>query len=49
MASCVRCGTKGVKGWFSLCGRCEQQVNIERKPDPKKNPPRPIIEPEDDE
>lgn len=48
MASCPRCGEKGT-GWFKLCGRCEMAVTISTKPDPKKNPLRPIPKQEDDE
>lgn len=29
--SCVRCGNK-VKGFFKICGMCQQTVDIERKP-----------------
>ena len=29
--SCVRCGNK-VKGFFKICGMCQQEVDISRKP-----------------
>lgn len=29
--SCVRCGTK-IKGFFKICGMCQQEVDIQREP-----------------
>lgn len=45
MASCPRCGEK-TKGFFRLCGLCDQATTILTK---SKTPGRPIQEPEDDE
>ena len=38
--SCPRCGEKA-NGFFKLCGRCQQEVNILGD---KKSPKRPIKE-----
>ena len=47
--SCPRCGQKN-KGFMKLCGACKQQVALMGNLDAqKKNPIRPIEEPEDDE
>lgn len=49
MASCPACGNK-TKGFFKLCDACNRERTLSFNIDAqKKNPIKPIKEPEDDE